>query len=89
MFFINVRVIYDQTVPKLHVSINILIKKHHILTWGGGGLKVYLADARRITKGKIWTIWTKILVHKYSAKLTFEPHFWSKLDVFHQFFGQF
>jgi hypothetical protein len=40
MFFINLMVNYDQTVPKLHVNINILMKKHHILTLYGIAIKL-------------------------------------------------
>jgi hypothetical protein len=32
-FWINLMVNYDQPEPKLHVSINILMKIHHILTY--------------------------------------------------------
>ncbi len=32
MFLINLKVIYDQIVPKHHVNIKILMKRHHILT---------------------------------------------------------
>ncbi len=69
-FFINLMVNYDEIVPKRHVSINILMKK--ITFW-----------QILVLKGEFCSVhMDQILVHIFSAKFTFQPHFRSKFDVF-------
>jgi hypothetical protein len=46
------------------------------------GLKANFVESLLITRGKVWTKWTKILVHMYSTKFAFQPHFLSKCDVY-------
>ncbi len=77
MLFINLMVNYDQTVPKPHVYINILRKKHQILT--ESGVETWISQSTHMTK---------ILVHIYCVRFAFKPHFLWRCDAFLQFDGQ-